>query len=192
MRKCIYLLLLVLVCSCKGEYNEILDRAESLIASNRADSAYQLLSPIHLDQVRGEESRARFALLYSQTLDKNCIDVEDDSLARVAVDYYEKNGSAERRATAYYYLGRVYENAGDTEECIINYTLASECVPKECSYLKGLIYSHLGELYFAQLKYEKAINMYGIAIDAFTQSQSVANEAITAYRMSINYGLLKC
>ncbi len=187
------MLLLVCVSSCSyfSKHREILDCAERMIESNHADSAYELLKPIHLENVKGAKQQARFALLYSQALDKNYIDVKDDSLALIAVDYYATKGTAKQKTKAYYYLGRVYENAGCTEECIINLTSASECVPEEDYYLIGLIYSHLGELYYEQLKYEKAIDMYDISIDAFTQSKSVANEAIIAYKISTNYRLLK-
>jgi len=41
-------------------------------------------------------------------LDKNFIDVSDDSIARVAVDYYSRRGSDRHYARSLYYLGIAY------------------------------------------------------------------------------------
>ncbi len=193
MRKYIYMLLLVCVCSCSclSQYRQILDSAENMIENNHADSAYQLLRPIHLENVKGAEQQARFALLYSQALDKNYIDVKDDSLALIAVDYYAKKGTAEQKAKAYYYLGRVYENAGDTEECIINLTAASECVPEASYYLKGLIYSHLANMQQQQSNFEKALSADSIALKIFERNGDKFNEAVIYSDMAVNLTMLR-
>ena len=41
------------------------------------------------------EARAKYALLRSMALDKNYIDVADDSLINVAVEWYSRRGDAD-------------------------------------------------------------------------------------------------
>ena len=53
------------------------------------DSALQLLKTIDSKHLVTKEGKARYALLYSQALDKNYIDVTEDSLINIAVEYYK-------------------------------------------------------------------------------------------------------
>ena len=66
-----------------------LDRAETLM-EEYPDSALALLDTLQ-SPVSAEEN-ARYALLYSQALDKNYIDVANDSLILIAVNHYENSG----------------------------------------------------------------------------------------------------
>ena len=170
-------LLLLLSTSCSKQVVEALDNAGKTIGS-QPDSALHYLNTIDRSDLWGEENGARYALLYTQALGKNAIDVTDDSLALVAVDYYSENGTPEQRAMAYYYLGRVYENDSDTERTIINMTLAKNVVPNSCSYLKGLIYSRLGSLYYTQGDYKESIQLLKIALKAYQNGGVLRNEAI--------------
>ncbi len=62
--------LLLAVAGCSGNVGDILDRAESSMADNPALSL-QILDSVKNVSKSGEDA-ARFALLYSQALDKNC------------------------------------------------------------------------------------------------------------------------
>ena len=79
-----------------------LNHAEELM-SEHPDSAWHILESIDRKALDSRRIRARHALLSSQALDKNYIDVNNDSLIRIAIDYYAKHGSYEDRAKAYYY-----------------------------------------------------------------------------------------
>lgn len=68
---------------------------------NHPDSSLNILEKIRIERVRGRKNKAKYALLYSQALDKNYIDVESDSIIRVARDYYAHRGSNEERAQAF-------------------------------------------------------------------------------------------
>lgn len=191
MKYFIFTILLACLLSCSdSKHKAILDQAELLI-DQQPDSAYVLLSPIYIDDIRGEKNKARFALLYSETLDKNYIDVKDDSLARFAVAYYADNGTDIEKATAYYYLARVHENASDIEQCIANLTLASECVPEDSYYLKGLIYSLFGRSCYDQFDQVRAIEYNEKAIIAYQSSGNKYNHASALSNIANSYGLLK-
>lgn len=71
-----------------------LNHAEELM-SEHPDSAWHILESIDRKALDSRRIRARHALLSSQALDKNYIDVNNDSLIRIAIDYYAKHGSYE-------------------------------------------------------------------------------------------------
>ena len=191
MKNFIFTLLLICLFSCcSGKYEGVLDQAEQML-DKHPDSSYMLLSPIYLDNIRGRQDKARFALLYTKVLDKNYIDVESDSLARFAVDYYSNEGTDLEKATAYYYLARVYENAEDIEECIANLTLASEVVPSDNYYLKGLIFSVLGRNCYNHFDNINAIEYIEKAITAYQASGNRYNHASALSKVANSYGLLE-
>ena len=84
-----------------------LDRAETLM-EEYPDSALALLDTLQ-SPVSAEEN-GRYALLYSQALDKNYIDVANDSLILIAVNHYENSGDLHRLMLSYYYHARVLYN----------------------------------------------------------------------------------
>ena len=186
----IFLLIYLFSCGYLDSHRTMLNRAE-LLVDEHADSAYTILSPIYLSDVRGKKNQARFALLYSKTLDKNWIDIKDDSLALFAVNYYADNGTDKEKATAYYYLGRVYKNAGDLDGCIKNMTLAGEIVPNDSYDLKRLIYGTLGDCCYSQRDYGAAILNHKIASEACIAINKHSSDALNILKMANSYGQLK-
>ncbi len=76
---------------------EQLAKAERVM-QERPDSALQLIQGIDAGQIGRRAVRAKYALLYAQALDKNAIiDVDNDSLIRIALDYYRYRGSSARK-----------------------------------------------------------------------------------------------
>ena len=67
------------------------------------DSALTILKSIVQTDLQSEEHRARYALLYSQALDKNYIDLTSDSLINIAVDYYKNRDDVKAKFLSYYY-----------------------------------------------------------------------------------------
>ncbi len=183
------LMVLVTIVACTNEgVLRALNAADELMES-RADSSLQLLDSIDVDELRGAEHKARYALLYSQALDKNAIDVTNDSLAKIAVEYYAENGSDFDRARAYYYLGRVYQNAFDAENFAINMSLAEKFVPDSANYLKALIYCRIGDLYDTQGSYDKSIEYYKISAENFEKAGQYYNQGLTLNDMVLGYEL---
>ena len=85
------------------------------------DSALTVLKSIGQADLQSEEHHARYALLYSQALDKNYIDVTSDSLIQVAVEYYKDKDDVRSRFFSYYYLGRIYTNANELTRATLAY-----------------------------------------------------------------------
>ena len=152
MKKGYILLVLLFLVGCidSRECVGLLDEAERQML-DCPDSAKITLESIVRRTLRTRKSRARFALLYSQALDKNCIDVDRDSLACVATTYYRSRGNQNEKALAFYYRGRVYENAQKADSAIIFYNQAEQYIAKTKNfYLKGLIANALAGMYSSQ------------------------------------------
>ena len=90
----------------------------------RPDSALAVLESMDRSLLVTEADRARHALLNAMALDKNFIDVSDDSLARVAVDYYSKRGDRKYYGRALYYLGLAYYYQEEYNKAIVEFTKA--------------------------------------------------------------------
>ena len=113
--------------------NETLKDVESYIME-RPDSALTVLDTMDRSLLKSERLRAHHALLHAMALDKNYIDVTDDSLASVAVGYYSKKGPDKYYARSLYYLGLSYYYAQDYKKAILEFTKA-ENVAERCDSL---------------------------------------------------------
>jgi len=91
---------------------------------------------------------ARYCLLLSCALDRSGINVQDDSLARYAADYYDYFGSPVNRFLSQYYLGRVHENRGDRQSAMDAFVKAenitSDKVPLR---FRCALEMHMGAIY---------------------------------------------
>ena len=92
------------------------------------DSALTILKSIGQANLQTDEHRARYALLYSQALDKNYIDLTSDSLINIAVDFYKDRNDVRAKFHAYYYLGRIYTNANELTQATLVYMEAEQLV----------------------------------------------------------------
>ncbi|MBO8483168.1 MAG: hypothetical protein IAB75_03520 [Bacteroidetes bacterium] len=111
------------------------------------DSALSVLDSLSTTGMQGREANAKFALLYSMALDKSYIDVTDDSLINIAVDWYRRHGTADERLKSYYYQGRIYQNAGDNEAAMESFVRAETASGNEKNTAKGLLYNAMSVIY---------------------------------------------
>ena len=102
-------------------------QAEALM-NEHPDSALNLLKGIAQPELQTQEHRARYALLYSQALDKNYIDKTNDSLINIAVDYYKDRDDVRAKFLSYYYQGRIYTNANNLTQATLAYLEAEQLV----------------------------------------------------------------
>lgn len=107
----------------------------------RPDSALQVLESMDRSLLKTEKSRAHHALLHAMALDKNYIDVTEDSIAQVAVDYYSRRGPEKSKARAYYYLGLAYYYQQNYDKAILEFTKAEEVAETCDSLYWGMIKS---------------------------------------------------
>ena len=114
MKRFVLLLFVLVAISCQEEsaYRHAVKEAEELL-SEQPDSSLSLLLPYQSFHSCRPRSRAEFARVFSMVLDKNYIDVNDDSLALVAWNYYKKRPLSRERMLSAYSLGRVQLNKQD-------------------------------------------------------------------------------
>ena len=111
-------------CSRSQATSQLLD-IESYIME-RPDSALAVLEAMDRNILVSQEDCAHHALLHAMSLDKNYIDVTDDSIAMVAVDYYQKRGTKSKRARALYYLGKSYYYNQEYDKAILEFSKAEK------------------------------------------------------------------
>lgn len=182
-------LLLLLVSCTSVRDRQTLNDMEALMPE-RPDSALAVLRGLQPRDLPGLHVRPLHALLLSEALDKNYIDLTDDSLALVANKYYGEHGSKLHRLKSWYYLGRIRFNAGNYAEAVICYNKALEYAEALTNYhYMGLInreianaYSKVWDVYHTTEKLRESIEDFKLANE----------ERYTAYsELALVSGLLK-
>ena len=133
--------------SCRPSYVEtqLLD-VENYIME-RPDSALVVLELMDQNLLVTDENCAHHALLHAMALDKNFIDVADDSLALLAVDYYSECGPEKYYARSLYYLGVAYYNQNLYNKAIVELTRAETIATGVDSLYLAMIKSALSDTY---------------------------------------------
>ena len=171
-------------CAEHSSLQDTLDKAENFM-ENHPDSAYSLLQTIDSDALRTRGGRARYALLYTQALDKNYIDETNDSLISVATNYYQHHGDVRNRFLSLYYKGRVSYNAGDYLHAMLNYSEAETLVPDlQDDYYAGLLYSQLGDIYSKYNDYPKSLEAYQKSCLYYKQVDKDIHHAYTLWNQA--------
>ena len=173
MKNILSLLLLLLAftaCGDKSSLTDVLNRAEAVM-NEHPDSALNLLRTLTFDDFQKEKNRARYALLHSQALDKNYIDVTNDSLISVAVDYYKNEDDVRSKFLSYYYMGRVHAN-GERYLQATSCLMEAEQLADEVSddYLSGLLYSEMGRIYDIYYDYPKSLEAHQKAAECYERA----------------------
>ena len=167
------LLLSLLVTGCQGGKDTVsvlLTEADALMYES-PDSALTILKSIGQADLQTPKHRAHYALLYSQALDKNYIDVTNDSLINIAVDYYKTQADVKTKFYAYYYLGRIYTNAKELPQAILAYTEAERLVDElGDDYAAGLLYTQMGDIYRNYYDFPKALESYRLSTEYYQKA----------------------
>lgn len=147
MKKLLTATCMIVAISCsRGQHDGLIEVGSYI--SEQPEKALAVLDSIFATgSVQGKEANARFALLYSMALDKNYIDVTDDSLINIAVDWYKRHGTANEKLKAYYYQGRIYQNTGDNESAMESFVRAEQHADKTDDHTAvGLLYDAMSNV----------------------------------------------
>ncbi len=93
---------------------------------SRPDSAYIIMTSIDRADLLNAREKARFALLMTQSMDKNYLEPSDDSLISMAVDYYQETEDFKQHAMSNYYQGRVRYHLDNYTTAILSFFKARE------------------------------------------------------------------
>ena len=171
----LWLALLLGFCACTDKQGlaDTLHRAEALM-NEYPDSALQLLRALPVADMHQAGNRARYALLYSQALDKNYIDETNDSLINIAVDYYRHTDDVRSKFLSFYYRGRVYAHGGDYLRATSNYMEAEQLADAvNDGYLQGLLYAEMGRIYRLCYDYSKSLEAYHKAAECYERAGKI-------------------
>ena len=139
--------LLLTACGESQRNSQLLNRAEAVMNDSCEVALSILQDSIDTTTLTTERGRAIYALLLSQALDKNYIDITSDSIIAPAVAYFADGNDPHYAMLTHYYYGRIFENANDNHNAIIQYTKATNYINQTSDHLiHGLIYSSLGNL----------------------------------------------
>ena len=163
---------------CNTEIRKKLDSAEAMLQL-KPDSCLTIMESIAPNDLKTREETARYALLMSAAMDKNYIDVDSDSLIKVAVDYYSVRNNRRHRMMANYYQGLVLSNAGEYTAAMI----AMEKAEKDALELDDHIYAGLILRTKAEI-YNNTLNDYAsltCLYDAISHFKCLNNPDYAAY-----------
>lgn len=160
----------------RSETFRVLEDVDSYIEA-RPDSALAVLEGINKSELTSKELEAKYALLLSQALDKNYIDLQSDSIIAPAVRYYENHGTPDERLLTHYYRGVIYLNDGDRESAMESYIKAERYVD-ECR-----DYGVIARLYTAKM------NLYRYAYDfaSALEQEEIASSYFLKDKDTIRY-----
>ena len=150
-RKMSIIFLCVLLYSCTAWKDQLTEIDETLTEDPLA--ALEELRQIPAHSFTSPKAKAHYSLLKSMALDKSGIDVMNDSIISDAVSYFSVKGEPLNRCRTFYYAGRIYENMMDYEMAMSYLSKTEELIELiDDEYLKSLIYSTKGRIYFESLE----------------------------------------
>ena len=135
----------------------------------RPDSALVVLDSIDRTLLTTDRLKAHHALLHAMALDKNYIDVDDDSLASIAVRYYSKKGPEKYEARSLYYLGLSYYYAQDYKKAILEFTKAENVAERSDSLYLGMTKDIKATIYSATHNDSEALRLLKEAYDIYLE-----------------------
>ena len=166
---------------CSKDTCMVLQKADQFMETY-PDSALCLLETIDTRQLTSKEN-AWYALLYTQALDKNHKVIPNDSLIRIAVDYYSHHREVQKLAEAKYYWGCYYMDEGQKEEAIKVFLDAEKiALSVEANNLLGLIYYRIAILQESQFSIKQAQESFANSAYYFHKANNLKNENITLLR----------
>lgn len=150
-----------------------LQRAERWCEADEPAQALATLDSVPPQWWWHPERRARYGLLRSKALDKSYTDVRDDSLLRLAVNYYHIFGPDRYAMESLYYTGRTHQNAGRIPEAYAYFTLADRLADSLGEYhMGGLIARSISEVHAFTNNPSEELRYAEKAFDCFSRAGS--------------------
>lgn len=175
------------IISCHSRIELQLDSVERML-DNHPDSALFILSQIDTSTIIQNGIKAHYALLKSAALDKNYIDIKNDSLISVAKSYYQKHGSQFNKMRSLYYYGIIKMNSKDYPSAAVSFDASSKMALSigDLRYL-GLSHRNLGRVFNSTNNFAEAKRHNKKAIIAFENNNDTSYADYAKYALAINY-----
>lgn len=154
-----------------GDELRRLDDAEKIMEVE-PERALEIVEGVDLANMRTEEGRARYALIYSEACYYNYIDVESDSLTRPMMRYYLESEEHGERARAMYQHAVIAQRCGELAEAMVALMEAEESLERVPNVkLMGLVQRLKGDIYTDGCLYANAYDAYALARDYFERQE---------------------
>lgn len=166
MKTHLHLLFYVLVCySCSHHSMNSQERCllsvDTLIHRAYYDSAMAILYSISIDSLSSMEMKAKYALRLTQINDKKYVKHKNDSLMRMAAEFYDKTTDMQERAKVHYYLGRVLQDEKNAIGAVQEFVKALPLAVKARNYeLQCLLQANLGYIFYTHGLLQEADSLY--------------------------------
>ena len=162
-----------------------LDSAEALI-HRRPDSALRIVYNADTSLLSMRKDRARYALLRTMAEDKNYIDKSDDSLIRIAQEYYKKHGTDQDKMLSWYYLGIIQKNGANYTDAILSLDQAEVFAKQIPNYrYLGLINRNRAEAFSATHDHTASYEYLQKALDAFVANNDTIYAEAARYSLGV-------
>ena len=119
-------LLSILSCS-RSSSREVLNDVESFI-HNDPDSAISVLSKIDKSKLSSQRLQADYILLNTVALEESYrnLPVADEVTMKKAADFFDEKGPEDKKAQAFYYLGRIQYKTGNPGGAMVSFMKAEK------------------------------------------------------------------
>ena len=154
------LMILCIGCSPKDSTTELLHQADNLLMQYPDSVLTQLQSYQKTIQKETESTQMHYYLLLIKVNEACGIQHTSDSLIRQVVRYYEKQGSNQQTAEAYYYQGCVYRDLDNVDYALEAFQLATYLPNSTEHHLIGKAYNQMGNLFTYQKLNFEAMEAY--------------------------------
>lgn len=127
-RTFLFLMVLFSFSACNDSRRLETIRQAEMLMQEQPDSALRVLQTIDRHSLKGKPL-ARYALIYSIAQDKSGLDVSNDSLLRIAHEYYSQHPDDSLYARSQYYMGKYLWLTAQTDSayaCFLKAKAASE------------------------------------------------------------------
>lgn len=140
------------------------------------------------EQLHSPSSKAKYALLKSMAYDKNYIDVTDDSLINIAVNYFSYSKRYPRfKMLSYYYKGIIQKNSGNYPGAIISFEQAGGLAEKQRNWrYLGLIYRNTADIFNMTNNVIAATDYHLKSIDAFSENNDSIYVQYAMYSLAVD------
>ena len=195
MRLLLLIITAITIVSCndarKSETFRVLEDVDSYIEA-RPDSALAVLEGIDKSELTSKELEAKYALLLSQALDKNYIDLQSDSIIAPAVNYYKYHGTDDERFRTLYYAGRVYQNAGDIEAAMEKFVEAERYISSQIDKsVVARLYKAKMVAYRDVFDHESALEQAKTAAEYYLAAKDSTRYLNAVNDIAVSYSLLE-
>ncbi len=191
MKNLLFVILSLLLLSACGESkhnSQLLERADAIMNDSCEVALSILQDSIDTSTLTTERGRAIYAVLLSQALDKNYIDLTSDSIIAPALKYFADGDDPHYAMLTHYYYGKILLNQNKLSDAIIACTKA-ENFAKELNddFYLGLIYGTIAKTYSLTHNHNESIKYSKLSYHHFSKINKQPHKKYAYYSLAIAY-----